>query len=106
MQRDERRRRGVRGSVSRGIFVVLGLAAIGGCVAWWGIASRAKAMTALTGETRELNTPTVSVTRPKPGSPEEQVLLPGSLQAFADESRFDYRPPAVDAGYGWVSGDL
>ena len=41
-------------------------------------------MTALTSETRELNTPTVAVTRPKAGAPEERIVLPGNLQAFAD----------------------
>jgi RND family efflux transporter MFP subunit len=75
---------GVGGAVSRGLVVVVGLAAVAGCVAWWGIATRAKALTALTGETRELNMPTVAVTRPKAGAPQEEVVLPGNLQAFAD----------------------
>jgi len=63
---------------------VLVVAAVAGGVAWRGIAGRARAMTLLVAETRELNTPTVSVTTPKPGAPDEELLLPGSLQAMAD----------------------
>ncbi|HEX7487166.1 MAG TPA: efflux RND transporter periplasmic adaptor subunit [Vicinamibacterales bacterium] len=68
----------------RGILLVIGLVAAAGCLAWWGIANRARAMTTLTSETRELNIPTVAVTKPKPGAPEEEIVLPGNLQAFAD----------------------
>jgi RND family efflux transporter MFP subunit len=82
--RRERWLGGVAGSVSRGGVIVLGIAAAAGCVAWWGIAGRARAMTALTSETRELNTPTVAVTLPRSGGPGEDVVLPGTLQAFAD----------------------
>lgn len=82
--RREERWSGVAGAVSRGVLFVLGLAAAAGCLAWWGIASRAGAMTTLTSETRELNTPTVAVTKPKGGAPEERIVLPGNLQAFAD----------------------
>ena len=82
--RREERWSGVAGAVSRGVLFVLGLAAAAACLAWWGIASRAGAMTTLTSETRELNTPTVAVIRPKAGAPEERVVLPGNLQAFAD----------------------
>ena len=72
------------GLVSRGLLVLVGVAIVAGAVAWWGIASRARAMTALRGETRELNTLSVIVTRPKAGAPDEEVVLPGTLQAYAD----------------------
>ncbi len=72
------------GFVSRGLVVLLVVAAVAGVVAWRGIANRARAMTALVAETRELNTPTVAVTSPKPGAPDEELQLPGSLQAIAD----------------------
>jgi RND family efflux transporter MFP subunit len=72
------------GFVSRGLLVLLAVATAAGAVAWRGIASRGRAMTALVAETRELNTPTVAVTTPKPGAPDEELLLPGSLQALAD----------------------
>jgi multidrug efflux pump subunit AcrA (membrane-fusion protein) len=72
------------GFVSRGLLILLAVAAVAGAVAWWGVSTRARAMTALVSETRELNTPTVAVTVPKPGAPDEDLLLPGSLQAIAD----------------------
>jgi RND family efflux transporter MFP subunit len=72
------------GFVSRGLLVFAGVAVVAAVVAWWGITSRARAMTSLTDETRELNTLTVAVTKPKAGAPQEEVVLPGTLQAFAD----------------------
>jgi RND family efflux transporter MFP subunit len=65
------------------IVVVLALAAFGG-LAWRGIAGRAKAMTALAAETRELGIPTVSVTTPRRGAPQDEIVLPGTMQAFTD----------------------
>lgn len=83
------RRRGIcarsdAGFASRGLVVLLLVVAVAVGVAWWGIANRARAMTALVAETRELNTPTVSVTSPRPGAPDEALLLPGTLQPLAD----------------------
>ncbi len=72
------------GFVSRGLLIVVGLVVVAGVLVWWGISSRARTMTGLTEETRELNTLTVVVTTPKAGSPEEEVVLPGTLQAYAD----------------------
>ena len=75
---------GTTGSISRGALVVIGVVAAAVCLVWWGVATRARGMTTLTQETRELNTPTVAVTLPKAGAPEEEVVLPGTLQAYAD----------------------
>ncbi len=72
------------GRVSRGLLVFLGVVIVAAVVAGWGISSRARLLKALTEETRELNTVTVAVTRPKAGSPEEEIVLPGTLQAYAD----------------------
>jgi RND family efflux transporter MFP subunit len=72
------------GAVSRGALFGLVLLGTAGFVAWWGIASRARALVTLTDETRELNTPTVAVMSAKGGTPEEAIVLPGTLQAFAD----------------------
>ena len=63
-----------------GAAIVLAFAAL----AWWGIATRARAMVTLERDTAELATPTVSVVQPKPGSPQEEVVLPGTMQAFAE----------------------
>jgi RND family efflux transporter MFP subunit len=72
------------GSIARGVIVaiIVGLAAVG--AAWWGIASRTRAMSALTRETRELAVRTVSVVRPRHGAPQEEIVLPGNMQAFTD----------------------
>jgi RND family efflux transporter MFP subunit len=72
------------GFVSRGLLMFVGVAVVAVVVAWWGISSRARSMTSLVDETRELNTLSVAVTRPKAGSPDEEIVLPGTLQAFAD----------------------
>ncbi len=72
------------GLVSRGLLVLAGVIVVAVAIAWWGISSRARSMTSLTEETRELNTLSVAVTRPKAGSPEEEVVLPGTLEAYAD----------------------
>jgi RND family efflux transporter MFP subunit len=76
--------RDARGFAARGVMLALGVTLVAGGLAWWGIASRASAMTTLASETRELNTPTVSVTRPKTGAPAEELILPGNIQAYTD----------------------
>jgi len=53
-------------------------------IAWWGIASRARAMTDLKRDTAELSLPSVSVVRPRPGAPQEEIVLPATMQAFAE----------------------
>ncbi len=53
-------------------------------LAWRGIAGRAKAMTALEKDTAEMAVPTVVVVTPKPGAPQEEITLPGAIQAFAE----------------------
>jgi multidrug efflux pump subunit AcrA (membrane-fusion protein) len=65
------------------IVVVLALVAVGAFV-WWGVASRAKAMVVLARETHEMAVPTLSVLRPRRAAPQEEVVLPGTIQAFSD----------------------
>jgi RND family efflux transporter MFP subunit len=72
------------GLVSRGLLVLVGVVVVTAVVAWWGISSRARSMTTLTEETHQLNAVNVAVTRPKAGAPEEEIVLPGTLQAYAD----------------------
>jgi RND family efflux transporter MFP subunit len=62
--------------------LVLLAAAIG--LALWGISTRAKALTVVTEETRGLAVPTVAVARPTRGEAAQEIVLPGSIQAFAD----------------------
>ncbi len=58
------------------------LVAVG--LAFWGISTRAKALAVVTRETRELAVPTVSVVRPDKGAPQQEIVLPGTMQAFTD----------------------
>ena len=61
---------------------ILLLAAIGAAV--WGISARTRALDIVTQETRELAVPTVSVATPTLGAPQDEITLPGTMQAFAD----------------------
>jgi RND family efflux transporter MFP subunit len=60
------------------------LVVVAGGLAFWGISGRARALSIVTKETRELAVPTVSVIRPERGAPQEEIALPGSVQAFID----------------------
>jgi RND family efflux transporter MFP subunit len=53
-------------------------------LALWGISTRARALDVVTKETRELGLPTVSVVSPEHGAPQEEIVLPGTMQAFTD----------------------
>jgi len=62
--------------------VLLMLAAVG--LALWGITGRAKALAVVTQETRELAVPSVAVMNPTRGAPQQELVLPGTMQAFVD----------------------
>src|SRR5437868_5069455 len=62
---------------------VLLLAVMAG-LAFWGISTRAKSLDVVTKETRELAVPTVSVIAPERGAPQQEIVLPGTMQAFTD----------------------
>jgi RND family efflux transporter MFP subunit len=49
-----------------------------------GILTRARARNALAAETNQLAVPTVLVVHPQRSSPQEEILLPGNIQAFVD----------------------
>ena len=76
-------RRGRGAALLGGVVLVIGVIA-----AAWGISSRARAMTQLTTETRQMAVPAVAVTRPAPGPPSEEITLPGNVQAFTDAAIF------------------
>jgi len=61
------------------VFIVLALA-----LAFWGVNSRARALADVAIETRDLAVPTVEVVSPTAGAPQEVVVLPGTIQPFAD----------------------
>jgi RND family efflux transporter MFP subunit len=60
------------------------VAALG--LAFWGISTRAKALDVVTKDTRELALLTVSVVTAQRGAPREEIVLPGTMQAFTDAS--------------------
>ena len=74
------------GARRSGIGIVVSIVAVVALTAavWWGVAGRAKAMVDLTRETREMAIPTVAVARPTRGAPQEELILPGSTQAYTD----------------------
>ncbi len=72
------------GTATRAVALVLVGAAILAAMAFWGVNDRAKAMVELTKETADLAIPTVAVVKPKAGAPAEEIVLPGSMQAYMD----------------------
>jgi len=75
-------KRGGLGPVVGGLILIVVLLGL----AFWGVSTRAKALAVVTKETRELAVPTVSVVTPERGAPQEEITLPGSIQAFTDAS--------------------
>ena len=61
---------------------ILLVAAIGAAV--WGVSARTKALTVVTNETHEMAVPTVAVITPQQAAPQQEIVLPGTMQAFAD----------------------
>jgi RND family efflux transporter MFP subunit len=60
------------------VLIVVALIIIGGIV------PRLRATAALRVETQDLATPTVAVIHPKRGAPQQEIVLPGNMQAFID----------------------
>jgi len=65
---------------------VLLLVAIG--AAYQGIFTRARALSDVTKETQERAVPAVAVMLPERGVPQEEITLPGTMQAYTDASIF------------------
>src|SRR3954468_551539 len=87
------------------------LLAVGMGLAFWGISTRAKSLDVVTKETRELAVPTVSVIAPERGAPQQEIVLPGTMQAFADAGIYARVPGYlhkwyVDLGARLRSGQL
>ena len=69
-----------RGPVVGGALLLL--LAIG--LAFWGISTRTHALAVVTRETEERAVPVVAVTTPGMGTPEQEIVLPGTMQAYSD----------------------
>ena len=64
-----------------------GLAVLGAVgVVMWGVSTRTRALGVVAQETREMAVPAVAVVTPARGTPQEEIVLPGTMQAFADAS--------------------
>ena len=68
-------------------------------LAFRGIATRATALKVVTKDTRELAVPTVSVIAPERGAPEQEIVLPGTMQAFTDAAIYARVPGYVRKWY-------
>jgi RND family efflux transporter MFP subunit len=66
------------------IIGVLILLVVAGVVVFKGITSRVRANEDVKADTRELAVPAVSFAQPKRGAPQEEIVLPGNIQAFID----------------------
>jgi RND family efflux transporter MFP subunit len=73
--------------VTRGIVLLL-IVVFVAVVVIWGISSRRKANAELSVETRDLAIPTVSVIHPKPGTPQQEIVIPGDMQPYTDAPIF------------------
>src|SRR5437763_14357476 len=65
---------------------ILGVLALLGALGavMWGVSTRTRALGVVTQETREMAVPAVAVVTPARGAPQEEIVLPGTMQAFAD----------------------
>jgi RND family efflux transporter MFP subunit len=57
---------------------------VAGAIAYRGIYTRVRAATQVKVETQDLAVPSVSFARPKRGAPQQEIILPGNVQAFIE----------------------
>ena len=68
------------GALIAGVLILL----VGAGSAFWGITTRTRASAEVARETRESSVPIVTVIAPARGTTEDEIVLPGTMQAFAD----------------------
>lgn len=81
---DERKSGTPRRGPMRGVLIAIVVVLVVAGVVIAGIVPRLKARAALRTETRSIAVPTVSVIHPKRGAPQQEIVLPGNMQAFTD----------------------
>jgi RND family efflux transporter MFP subunit len=69
------------GKVIVGVVLVL---IVAGAVVYKGISTRVRAAADVKADTLDLAVPSVSLAQPKRGAPQEEIVLPGNIQAFID----------------------
>jgi len=70
--------------IARTVVWLFLLLIVAGVIAYRGIYTRVRAAAEVKVETRELAVPSVSVTRPKQSAPQQEIILPGNVQAFIE----------------------
>jgi RND family efflux transporter MFP subunit len=71
-------------SPKRALVILAVLLCIAIVLAVWGIIPRLRARTTLQDQTNALAAPSVLVIKPIPGQPQQEVVLPGSMNAYTD----------------------
>ena len=71
-------------AVSKVVVWLALLIVVAGAIAFRGIYTRVRAAAEVKVETRELAVPSVSVTQPKQSAPQQEIILPGNVQAFIE----------------------
>jgi len=71
-------------AVGKVVLALVLLVIVAGVVIYRGIYTRVRAAAEVKVETRELAVPSVSVAQPKRGAPQEEIILPGNIQAFIE----------------------
>jgi RND family efflux transporter MFP subunit len=77
-----------RGSAVTRIVTFLLIVIVVAVVVVWGISSRRAANAQLSQETRDLAIPMVAIIHPKLGAPQQEIVIPGDMQPFADAGIF------------------
>src|ERR1700691_4569834 len=72
------------GGTGHGVVIAVLVAIIVAGIVVMGVVPRLKAKAALRTETTNLAIPTVAVIHPRRGDPEQEIILPGNIQAFED----------------------
>ena len=76
------------GSKVTRVLILLLIVVVVVLVVIWGISSRRKSNAQLSQETQDLAIPTVSVIHPKLGAAQQEIVIPGDMQPFADAPIF------------------
>ncbi len=70
------------------VLALLILLVVAGAVVFRGISTRVRAAAEVKSDTNDLAVPSVSVAQPKRGAPQQEIVLPGNVQAFIDAPIF------------------
>ena len=76
--------RGAKSGAAKTVVWLAVLLIVAGVVAYRGIYTRVRAAAEVKVETRDLAVPSVSIARPKQGAPQQEIILPGNVQAFIE----------------------